>query len=372
MSDDALRLYAELGARPVINALGQRTMLGGSTPSAAVQAAMQLATRYYVDMDELLESSGRVIAGLLDCPAALVTSGCAAGLYLGTAACMTGSDRERMAHLPEAAGLKREVVIQQGQRYKYERVVSMTGAVMVPVGDAAGTSVSQLEAALGPQTLALLYPAHDEREGLVPLRRAIELAHGKGVPVIVDAASRIYPVDGLKKYCAWGADLVGYGAKYIGAPNSTGILCGRADLVEAARLHSFAAFERHGLPSAGRHLKIDRQEVVAVVAALREWLSMDHQARIAAAGQRGQRLRQALEGLPGLSFTPAAGEAPWLQVGIDAKATGQSAEQVAARLREGNPSVWVGVEEGVLVFDLEPVWEGDEEVITRQVRAVLG
>jgi L-seryl-tRNA(Ser) seleniumtransferase len=372
MSEDALRLYAELGARPVINALGHMTMLGGSTPSPAVQGAMQLAGRYYVDMDQLLESSGRIIAGLLDCPAALVTPGCAAALYLGTAACMTGADPEKMAQLPDTAGLQREVVIQQGQRYKYDRVVRMTGAVIVAAGSAAGTTPARLEEALGPQTLALLYPAHDEREGLVPLQQAIEIAHRRGVPVIVDAASRVYPVDGLKKYCAWGADLVGYGAKYIGAPNSTGILCGRADLVEAARLHSFAAFERQGLPGAGRPLKVDRQEVVGVVAALREWLSMDHQARFSVAGQRGQRLRQGLEGLPGLRFTPAAGEASWLRVEIDTQAAGQSAAQVAARLREGDPSVWVGVQEGVLNFDLGTVSEGDEAVIARQVRAVLG
>jgi len=372
MSEEALQLYAGLGARPVINAYGHMTMLGGSTPSPQVRAAMELASRYYVDMDELLEGSGRVIAGLLDCPAALVTPGCAAALFLGTAACMTGADPEKMARLPDTAGLKSEVVLQQGQRYKYERVVRMTGARIVPAGDAAGTSAAQLEAALGPQTLALLYPAHDEREGLVPLQEAIGIAHRRGVPVIVDAASRVYPVDGLKKYCAWGADLVGYGAKYIGAPNSTGILCGRADLVEAARQHGFAAFERHGLPGAGRALKIDRQEVAAVVAALREWLAMDHQARFAAAGRRGQRLREGLAGLPGLSFAPEAGEAAWLRVAVDPQQAGRSAAQLAEELRQGHPAVWAWVQGEALQFDLGPVWEGDEAVIAAQVRAVLG
>jgi uncharacterized pyridoxal phosphate-dependent enzyme len=372
MSEDALQLYAGLGARPVINALGHMTMLGGSTPSPGVQAAMQLASRYYVDMDQLLEGTGRIIAGLLGCPSALVTPGCAAALYLGTAACMTGKDPEKMGQLPQTEGLRREVVIQQGQRYKYDRVVRLAGALIAEAGSQTGTTPAQLEEALGPRTLALLYPAHDEREGLVPLRQAIEIAHRRGVPVIVDAASRVYPVDGLRKYCAWGADLVGYGAKYIGAPNSTGILCGRADLVEAARFHSFAAFEKHSLPGAGRPLKLDRQEVVGVVAALREWLGMDHQARFAASGQRGLRLRQGLEGLPGLSFDPAAGEASWLRVEIDPQVTGQSAAQVAARLREGIPSVWVGVQEGFLSFDLGTVLEGDEEVIARQVRAALG
>ena len=124
---NARQLYTELGATPVINAHGNMTMLGGSTPSPAVQEAMQAAGRYYVDMDEFLASSGEIVADLLDCQAALVTSGCSAALLLGTAACMTGSDPEKMARLPDTAGMKTEIVIQKGQRYKYDRVVRMAG-----------------------------------------------------------------------------------------------------------------------------------------------------------------------------------------------------------------------------------------------------
>ncbi|MEW6751829.1 MAG: hypothetical protein AB1505_12755 [Candidatus Latescibacterota bacterium] len=372
MQDDARALYAGLGARPVINAVGNMTMLGGSTPSPRVRRAMETASRYWVDMDELLAGSGRVVAGMLGCQAALVTSGCAGALVLGTAACMTGTDAERMMRLPDTTGMKGEVVIQKGQRFKYDRVVRMTGARLVEAGSAVGTSAEELHAAMGLQTAALLYPAHDQRPGLVPLRQAIEVAHGRGVPVLVDAASRVYPVDGLKQYAAWGADLVGYGAKYFGAPNSTGLLCGREDLVEAARLHTFACFETRGLGGFGRPLKVDRQEVAAVVEALREWLEMDHGARYAAARARAGRLRAALAGLPHAAVEdpgPAGSEV--VRLALDEGALGRSAAQVTASLRQADPAVWLVTEGPCLVLYLMTVPDGDEEVVAQQLKRAL-
>ena len=371
---NARQLYAELGATPVINAHGNMTMLGGSTPSPAVQEAMQAAGRYYVDMDEFLASSGEIVADLLDCQAALVTSGCSAALLLGTAACMTGSDPEKMARLPDTTGMKTEIVIQRGQRYKYERVVRMAGTRIVAAGSDAGTSPEQLAAAIGPGTLALLYPAHDERPGLVPLREAIDIAHDRSVPILVDAASRVYPVDGLKKYAAWGADLVGYGAKYFGGLNSTGLLCGRKDLVEAARLHSFASFEKNELPGFGRPLKVDRQEVVAVVHALREWLSMDHDARFAVAGERGRNLRRSIRDLPYITIDPSEEETPasYLSLTLDEAASGQTMAEVEQALRAGDPSIWVQPGGNSIHLCMFTVVDGDEQIIAARLREIFG
>ena len=154
---DASRdLYAAMGARPVINALGNRTMLGGSNPAPEVIEAMQLSARYYVDMVELFEGTGKVIADLLDCEAALVTPGCAAALVLGTAACMTGTDRNKMGQLPDVTGIKNEVIIQQAQRYKYDRVVRIPGTSMVECGDGDGTSTDELAAAFNPDLERML------------------------------------------------------------------------------------------------------------------------------------------------------------------------------------------------------------------------
>src|SRR6266700_5874446 len=60
----ASSIFEQLGIAPVINARGNNTVLGGSTPSARVHRAMQDAERYYVDMQQLLERSGKAIAEL--------------------------------------------------------------------------------------------------------------------------------------------------------------------------------------------------------------------------------------------------------------------------------------------------------------------
>jgi len=370
---EAKQIYADLGATPVINAIGNMTMLGGSTPSPRVQEAMQAAGRYYVDMDQFLESTGRIVAEMLECEAALVTAGCSAALLLGTAACMTGADPEKMARLPDATGMKNEIVIQKTQRYKYDRMVRMAGTRIVEAGTPEGTSPDQFAAAIGRNTLAILYPAHEEREDLVPLRQAIDIAHHHGIPIIVDAASRVYPVDGLRKYAAWGADLVGYGAKYFGALNSTGLLCGRKDLVEAARLHSFASFEKNDLLGMGRPLKVDRQEVVAVVYALREWLEMDHDARFAAAARRGSTVRRVLEDLSHVEISPPEEEAgAFLSVRLDEKALGKSAADVVEILRQGDPSIWLQAEGPTLHLSMLTVGDGDEEIIAARLGEILG
>ena len=373
MEERARQLYAELGARPVINAIGNMTMLGGSTPAVEVVEAMQLASRYYVDMDDLLASSGRVIAGMLGCEAALVTSGCAAALLLGTAACMTGDDPERMGQLPDARGMKHEVLMQKSQRYKYDRVVRMAGVHITEAGSNSGTSADELVAGITENTLAMLYPAHDERKDLVPVREAIGICHDHGIPIIVDAASRVYPVEGLRKYAAWGADLVGYGAKYFGALNSTGVLCGRADLVETARLHSFASFERNSLPGIGRPLKVDRQEVAAVVVALRAWLEMDHAARFEAAARRGSALCQALGGVTALEVPAPGGQGAGAYVSIAVRTgdAGPGASDVEEALRAGDPSIWVQSDADSLSLCMLTVRDDDVSVMAARLREVL-
>lgn len=372
MDDSRARtLYAELGAVPVINALGNRTMLGGSSPSATVLADMELAGRYYVDMDALLESSGKVVADLLNCDAALVTPGCAAALLLGTAACVAGDDPTRMAQLPDTTGLKNEVVLQAPQHYKYERVVRMAGVRLVAAGTADSCTRDDLQASLGPATAAVLYPVlGGGTTGFLSLPEVCDIAHEQGIPVIADAAYQVSPVDNFLQAASC-ADLVGFGAKYFGAPNSSGLLCGRKDLIAAARAHSFAAFERREVPGFGRPLKIDRQEVVGVVTALREWLAPGSQElRDEAASRRGRVLRDLLRELPGVEVAPADGDrVTGLRLQLPSGITGES---LAARLQAGDPAIWVDASGDSVYFGMPTVHDGDEPVIAAAVgRALL-
>src|SRR5215831_855529 len=151
---NASSVFEELGARSVINARGNNTVLGGSTPSAGVRQAMQEAERYYVDMSQLLERSGQAIARLLECEAAYVTPGAAAALALASAACMAGADPDRIQRLPDTSGMPNTVVLQSGHHYHYQRAVTVPGARLLEVDS------DRFEASLGPNVAAVLFPAH--------------------------------------------------------------------------------------------------------------------------------------------------------------------------------------------------------------------
>lgn len=366
-------IYDELGVRPLINARGNATVLGGSRLSPRVLAAMEQANRYFVDMDELLERAGQRVARLLGAEAAYITSGASGALALGTAACMTGLDGEKMVRLPDTTGMPNQVLIQRRHRYAYDRCVTIVGARLVEVGDENGTTPEHLAAAIGPQTAAVLYPAHLEgRPGTLPLAEVLAIARARGVPVLLDAAAQVYPLEKFLGYQRMGVDLVCYGAKYFGGPNSAGLLCGRADLVKAAAMQGFIGFETSGYRTFGRPLKVDRQEVVAVVVALEEWLTMDHAARLAAADRKVRAIAERLADLPGvvLQPLPEGGPATRLRV-VPAPGAGWTAAAAAQALRAGNPGIVVPVEGEALLVGVTTLADGEEEIVGARLRAVL-
>jgi len=359
---------------PVINAQGNSTILGGSMLGERVRVAMEASNRYFVDMRVLLERAEQLVAELVQCEAAYVTPGCAAALALGAAACLTGGDRGRMARLPDTAGLRHRLVIQSGHRYKYDHTATISGGCLVEAGYAGGTTAAQLAAALASPAAALLFPAHlDGKEGTVGLRESIGLAHDRGVPVLVDAAAQIYPPERMRSWTQMGCDLVCFGAKYFGAPNSTGLLCGRHALVEAAATQGFIGFEYAQPPVFGRPLKLDRGEIIAVVVALREWLTLDHGDRIARVQARADALASRLAGVPGLtpSLVPQRHfGAPGLRVAVSS-ASGTTADALAADLKRGRPSIWAPVDGDALSLNLFTVPEGDEALIAERLRALV-
>lgn len=370
-------IYDELGLIPIINAQGNQTVLGGSMFGPEVKRAMESANRYFVDMHDLQQRAGASIADLVDCEAAFVTPGCAAALALGTAACIARDDVEKMARLPETTGMKRNVIIQARQRYHYERATTIVGARLIEVGDADGTTVSQLETAIDDDTAVVLVPAHlDGHAGALPLIDLIEVAHEHGVPVLVDAASQIYPVERLRSWTAMGADLVGFGAKYFGGGNSVGLLCGRKELVDSAAMQGFMGFEiGEGRGRVfGRPFKLDRQEIVAAVVALKEWVTMDHEVRIREIHRRVESLVTSLDGLRTAKTSVQIGQrfgAPALRLQIESS-SGHTSESVRAALRVGSPRIEAGGDGGELEFHLHTVAAGDEEIIASRLHAILG
>ena len=370
-------IFEELGVRPVLNAQGNRTLLGGGTPSPEVRELMDAAEEYYVNLSELMDAVGERISDMLGVEAALITSGCSAALAYAAAACMTGNDDDKIERIPDTAGMPNEIIIQRQLRVKYDRCMTIPGGRLVEIGDEERTTTDQLNDAIGPNTAAIHYFAPGtQHPGALPIEQVIEIGHSRDIPIIVDAAGQVYPTDLLSRYVKMGADFVAYGAKYFGAVNSSGVLTGRKDMVDVARSHSFIGFESTPVRSFGRPMKVDRQEVVAVYGALREWLTMNHEDRIAGYEARVSAIRPSLSDIDGITledFTPD-GPLEGLTVISDPDVTGMTGAEIVEELRAGNPSIWVresdlGDRFAIRMMTLK---EGGERVIVDRLKEILG
>lgn len=380
-AEKSRQVYEELGLRPVINCSGfHLTVLGGSILSPTVMESLEQANRYFVDMKDLLDKSGQMIAEMIGAESALVTAGCSSAMALGIAACMAGKDPEKAQRLPDTSGMKNEIIIQKGQRYKYDRTLTIPGAKLVEVGDENGTSPGEIEEAISEQTVALHYVASGNQKGIVPIEELLRIGRKYNVAVMVDAAGQVYPLERLRKFPEMGVDLVAHSSKYFGGPNSAGFLAGRKDLIDAAMMHSFVGFEYGPPRTVGRAMKIDRQEIVATVTALREWTTMDHRARFAVYRERAEKLQAALASVPRIQVSLHGDPVTGVRIALDESVT-KSTAQIADELKAGNPSIWFHwdlsmymkqQEANSMVFSVETIQDGDEEAIAARLGQVLG
>ena len=186
-------------------------------------------------------------------------------MALSTAACMAGNDPDKILQLPDTTGLKNQIIIQKKQRYSYDRVYSFAGADLITAGDDQGCTRDELAEAITPNTAAIAYFVQpDWDESVVSLEETVGIAHDRGIKVIADAASQIYPLDYMRNN-ATGADLVCFGAKYLGAPHDTGFVWGTKDLIDAVSANGFIGFHTGGRRAIGRAYKVTRQGIVAVI-----------------------------------------------------------------------------------------------------------
>ena len=375
-TDASRRVWENVGVKPVINGNGHVTVLGGSRLTPRVWKAMEDANPYFVDMRELLRSTGEIISPMVGAEAAFITSGGAAALNLATAACITGDDLEKIERLPHSEGMKNEVIIHTRMKqmgYRYWRCFETAGARLQWVGTDEKGTVEDMERAITENTAALHYLGRGpQRGGVPPVEDVIALGKKHNIPVIVDAAGETWPVDGLSKFAKAGADLVAYAAKYFNAPHSTGILCGKKELVDIAFKHTFVGFQ-YGTLGIGRGYKIERHEIVAVVEALKEWLSMNHEERLMAEDNMVATITAAVKDIPGVGVTPGTrsmvgtgdpisqtgGPAGSMTITIDPQAVGKTAADVAEELRDGNPSIFAGVRRAELAAGTESMGAQD-------------
>jgi D-glucosaminate-6-phosphate ammonia-lyase len=374
-------LLRRLGVKPVINACGIYTDLGGSRLSPGVWAAMEEVNRNFVRLIDLLDNSGQHIARLLGAEGARVTPGAAAAIMLGTAACMAGTDGAKSEQLPDTKGMKSEVLIQAGHRYKYDRQVSLTGARLIEVGTANGTRPDQFKQAMSERTAMVIHPAHlDGKPGTLGLEQVAAIAQKRGIPVFVDAAYMNYPTDLMAGYLKRGGDLVAISAKYFGGPNAGGFLLGRKDLIPAIANVHFTRYESGKYLKFGRPLKMDRQTIVAVVAALEEWLKTDHKARFANYVRQVAMLQAKLKGIPGLDLAPMCftmderlvpDPVNCLVIKFDKNTAGLSAGEAADALAAGDPSILAVVEGDRLAVVMDVLEDSEVLHIGERLRQIM-
>ena len=293
---DPADVYRAIGVRPVINASGTTTRYGGTKLRPEAIDAMSRAATVLVDIIELNREAGKIVAEVTGAEAGFVSSGAAGGLVLQAAACIAGSDPARMVQLPDTTGLKNEIIIHNSQRFPYDQCYRAAGAKLVGIGDGRRCEPWQLEAAFTDRTAAVAYLCSPfiSRRALT-LEAVCEIAHSRGVPVIVDAASMLPPRANLRKYTQQGADMVIYsGGKAVRGPQGAGILCGRADLIEAAAAN---ASPNQFL---GRGLKVAKEEIVGLITALQVFVQEDEEAETRRYLEMSRSIVDAIIEVPGL------------------------------------------------------------------------
>jgi L-seryl-tRNA(Ser) seleniumtransferase len=357
----------ELGVRSFINAAGTFTALTGSLMRPEVVAAMQTASRKYVRLDDLHNAVGKRIAELLQCPAALVTSGCASALSLATAACVAGSDPRRIRRLPDTTGLKNEVLVQKTHRVGYDHAIRNAGVRLIEI-----ETREELERAISDRTAMMFFLNFANPKGKIRHEEFVEIGKKHGIATLNDAAADVPPVENLWRYTKMGFDLVGFsGGKGLRGPQSTGLLLGRKDLIEAAKLNTSPNGD-----TLCRTNKVNKEEIIGMLVALESYLKEDHAAVWKDWEARCAFISQALKDLPDVrcevTVPEIANAVPHLRISWDEKNRHVTVAQLVKQLREGTPSIEVAPGSTqrltVGVWMMQP---GDDAIVGRRLREIL-
>jgi L-seryl-tRNA(Ser) seleniumtransferase len=359
--------FAELGVRPFINAAGTYTAMTSSLMPPEVLDAIAYASRHYVTLDELHDRIGEKIASLLECEAAMVTSGAASALTLGTAAVLTGTDRQKIVSLPNLAGMKSEVLIQKAHRFGYDHAVRNCGVRMVEV-----ETREDVERAISDQTALMLFYNANNFVGRIKDEEFAALGRKHGIPTLNDAAADVPPVANLWRYTRMGFDLVAFsGGKGLRGPQSSGLLLGRKDLIAAARLNAPPNSD-----SIGRGMKVNKEEMLGLLVALELYLKRDHAQDRREFDRRADVVLKAATSVAGVSgevFVPEiANHVPHVRISWDPTARGLTAADAVKALRDGEPSVGTRAEGASLVIGVWMMRPGEEKTVGRRLREVLG
>ena len=375
-------IYRRIGVRPLINARGTWTYLSGSLELPQVRAAQQAAAMHFVDIVELQHAAGKRLAELSGAESGMVTSGAAGAMAAATAACIAGTDPEKIWQLPDTTGLRHEVPM-VGGRSAFDSAIRLAGGKLVLVHGEA-----ELQNAINDKTAMIYTTDLGER-----LEKQIAIAKAAKVPLLLDDAAGIPPIENLKLYAKMGCDLYTFsGGKGLMGPQCSGILLGRRDLIEAA-IANCSPYEG----AVCRPMKVGKEEIMGCLAAVEAWTTIDLNALNREWKAKVDRIAKLVETVPGVTTEIAIPEGgnryPTLTVNWDEKAFGLTVAECDKKLRDGeprievltasNPSLVPAVHEGepsskareeprnrlqIISLTLQP---GEEMIVGKRLREIL-
>ena len=371
--------YDKLGVTKIINAAGTYTILTASIMPPSVQAAVARAAKHPVRLLELQKAAGAYLARRLQCESAMVTAGAASALTLGTAACMTLGNTASAELLPtNVAGIKNEVIVQKTHRYGYDHALRNCGIRFVEL-----ETIDEYQRAFSEKTV-MAHFFNAAEGGKIGREDWIRIAHQKGVPCFNDAAADVPPISNLWTYTKMGFDLVTFsGGKGIRGPQNAGLLLGRKDLIEAAAANN-SPFDE----TVGRGMKVAKEQIVGMVAAVDWLLSQSEPEMQAEFDKRARSISSKLKGIPSIEtrifVPPVANQVPHLLIRYDQSIVRIAPLEVAAELRKGSPcielnpatgsksgSAGLPTDENTIVVGVWMLQPGEEAIVGDRLRAVL-
>jgi len=364
-------ILERLGVAPIIQAGGPNTKHSGSRPRPETLEAMEFASRYFFQLDELLIAAGELLADIIGVEAATITSGASGGLVIEAAAAITRGDKEKIARLPDTDGMANEIIIQRCHHFGYERLYLVPGTHFVEVGRGTDCTLEEIENAITPRTAGIVHLESANTPKPVSLRDLAGLADDHGLPVLCDAASVLPPRSNLTRFVNEGAHMVSFsGGKTIRSLQSTGLLLGRAEWIEYARLNN--------APNSGvaRAQKVSKEEIFGLIAAVEAFLAIDEESEMAGYRQHMERTVEALGDIPGIRARVEHGpnhRMPHAVIYFEPGWKGPDRAEIQRRLLAGNPRVYIQTigPNGECYVDPMNIEEGEHEIVSRRVREVL-
>jgi len=363
-------IYEAIGVKHVINATGTVTVLGGSVMPPEVVAAWVDASKHFVNLLDLHDKVGERIAKLIGVEAALVTTGAAGALLLGTAAAVTRGDPKRIARLPDMAGMPNEVIVQKAHRTCYDNQLSDVGVMLVSV-----ETVADVSRAVNERTALMFFMNYLEADGQIKGAEWLALASKHKVPTLLDAAADVPPVGRLSEYSRQGFDLVAFsGGKALRGPNDTGLLLGRKDLIDAAKKNT-----NPHCGTIGRMMKVSKEDMIALLAAVDRFVHLDHDAERREYERRLGVIEKIVKDVPSVTcerVVPAiANHVPHLIVDWDSKRVKLTREELTKKLAAGDRPIQLGRmhgtgDKGVLISVLT-LQEGEERIVAERIQHLL-